>query len=112
MDGEGKVLKLNKAAERIAEIDAKDVMGKTVKELMTEKLFDRSVTLEVLKRKTQVTLIQTVKGKKKVLLTGTPVFDEQHRIKFIVVNDRDITELNQLRGQLEEAKALEGTQMN
>jgi len=106
MDGEGRVLRLNKAAERIAEIEAKDVIGKSVKEMMDNKLFDRSVTLEVLKRKTQVTLIQTVRGKKKVLLTGTPVFDEQNHIKYVVVNDRDITELNQLREQLEEAKAL------
>jgi PAS domain S-box-containing protein len=106
LNGEGRVLRLNKAAERISGIEAKDVIGKSIREMMADKLFDRSVTLEVLKRKTQVTLIQTVKGKKKVLLTGTPVFDDQHRIEFVVVNDRDITELNQLREQLEDSKAL------
>ena len=77
-----------------------------MKALIAEGIFDKSVTLEVLKRKTAVTMIQEIKGGKKILVTGNPIIDEKGEITFVVTNDRDITELDNLRGQLQEAQAL------
>lgn len=105
-DHEGKVLRINKASERINGVKADQVVGKNMKELIAEGLFDKSVTLEVLKRKTSVTIIQQVKGGKKILVTGNPIFNENGEIAFVVTNDRDISELDHLRGQLQEAQAL------
>jgi PAS domain S-box-containing protein len=105
-DHEGKVLRINKASERINGVKAEQVVGKNMKELIAEGLFDKSVTLEVLKRKTSVTLIQQIKGMKKILVTGNPIFNENGEIAFVVTNDRDISELDHLRGQLQEAQAL------
>ena len=105
-DHEGKVLRINKASERINGVKAEQVIGKNMKELIAEGLFDKSVTLEVLKRKTSVTIIQQVKGGKKILVTGNPIFNESGEIAFVVTNDRDISELGHLRGQLQEAQAL------
>jgi TyrR family helix-turn-helix protein len=62
--------------------------------------------VEVLKKKTSVTMLQTVKGKKKILVTGNPIFDENGQISYIVTNDRDITELDRLRSQLQETQEL------
>lgn len=105
-DHEGKVLRINKASERINGVNAEQVIGKNMKELIADGLFDKSVTLEVLKRKTSVTIIQQVKGGKKILVTGNPIFNENGEIAFVVTNDRDISELDHLRGQLQEAQAL------
>jgi len=105
-DHEGKVLRINKASERINEVKAEQVIGKNMKELIAEGLFDKSVTLEVLKRRTSVTIIQQIKGGKRILVTGNPIFNENGEIAFVVTNDRDISELDHLRSQLQEAQAL------
>jgi PAS domain S-box-containing protein len=105
-DHEGKVIRINKASERINQVRAEQVLGKDMRELIAEGLFDKSVTLEVLKRKTAVTMIQQIKNDKRILVTGNPIFNEKGEIAFVVTNDRDITELDNLRGQLQEAQAL------
>ena len=100
------MIRINKASERINDVKVEEVIGKNMRDLIAEGIFDRSVTLEVLKRKTSVTMIQKIKGGKRILVTGNPIFDERGEITFVVTNDRDITELDNLRGQLQEAQAL------
>jgi PAS domain S-box-containing protein len=105
-DHDGKVISINKASERINDVKAEEVVGKNMKELIDNGLFDKSATLEVLKRRTSVTVIQEIKGGKKVLVTGNPIFNETGEITFILTNERDITELDHLRSQLQETQAL------
>ena len=105
-DHEGKVIRINKASERINGVKAEEVIGKNMNDLIGEGLFDKSVTLEVLKRRTSVTMIQQIKGEKRILVTGNPIFNEKGEIIFVVTNDRDITELDHLRTQLQETQAL------
>lgn len=99
-DGQGKVLRLNKAYERITGIRAAEIVGKTMQRLVEEKYYDQSVTLLVLKERKSVTINQTVKGNRRILVTGNPIFDEQGEIFRVVTNVRDITELVNLRDQL------------
>jgi PAS domain S-box-containing protein len=105
-DYNGIVMRINRASERINEIDRKQVLGKKMEDLIKEGLIDRSVTLEVLKRRTTVTLIQQLKNGKQILITGSPIFNEQGKISMVVANERDITELNRLRYELEETRSL------
>ena len=77
-----------------------------MRELVSKGVFDKSVTLEAIKRRTSVTMIQQVKGEKKVLVTGNPIFNDKDEIIFVVVNVRDISELDHLRSQLQETQAL------
>lgn len=105
-DHEGKVIRINKASERINGVKAEEVIGKNMRQLVAEGLFDKSVTFEVLKKRTSVTMIQQIKGGKRILVTGNPIFNEQGGITFVVTNERDITELDKLRGQLQETQAL------
>jgi len=105
-DGEGKVVRINKASEEINDIKAEQVINKRMEDLVAEGLIDRSVTLEVLKTRATVTMIQQLKNGKQILVTGSPVFDKDAQISMVVVNDRDITELNKLRTELEESRAL------
>src|SRR4030042_4193152 len=105
-DHEGKVIRINKASEKINQVKTEEVVGKNMRELIAEGFFDKSVTLEVLRRKTAVTMIQKIKSDKKILVTGNPIFNEKGEIAFVVTNDRDISELDHLRSQLQEAQAL------
>jgi PAS domain S-box-containing protein len=105
-DHEGKVIRINRASERINGIKADEVIGKNMKELVAKGLFDKSLTLEVLKKKVTVTIIQQIKGGKRILATGNPIFNDKGEITFVVANERDITELDNLRNQLQETQAL------
>jgi PAS domain S-box-containing protein/TyrR family helix-turn-helix protein len=104
-DGQGRVINVNEASEKLNGIKAADVVGKTVSEILSRRWFDRSVTLEVLETKRQVSIIQHLKRTQKILLvTGTPVFDETGSISMVVVNERDMTQLNAIREQLEQSR--------
>jgi PAS domain S-box-containing protein len=104
-DGQGKVIDINEASEKLNGIQAKRIIGKNVTDLVNEGLFDRSVTLEVLETKRQVSVIQKIKRTKKLLLaTGTPAFDDEGNIFLVVVNERDMTQLNAIQKQLEQSR--------
>jgi PAS domain S-box-containing protein len=104
-DGKGKVIDINEASERLNGIQAKRIIGKNVSDLVNSGLFDRSVTLEVLETKRQVSMVQHVKGTNKILLlTGTPAFDDGGNIFLVVVNERDMTQLNAMQEQLEQSR--------
>ncbi len=104
-DGQGMVININEASEKLNGIRAGDVIGKTVSEILAKGWFDRSVTLEVLETNRQVSIIQHLKTTRKILLvTGTPVFDEAGAISMVVVNERDMTQLNAIREELEESR--------
>jgi len=105
-DREGRVVRINRASERINGVRASRVLGKTMSQIVAQGLIDRSVTIEVLRSGTTVSIIQRLKDGKEILVTGNPVMDDRGEIKLVVVNERDISGLNQLRDQLEETRAL------
>jgi PAS domain S-box-containing protein/TyrR family helix-turn-helix protein len=104
-DGRGTVIKVNKASEKLNSIKAADVVGQNVRDIVASGLFDRSVTLEVLETGRQVSAVQHIKRTGKLLLaTGTPVFDEAGNISMVVVDELDMTQLNEIRAQLEQSR--------
>jgi PAS domain S-box-containing protein len=104
-DGQGNVIDINEASEKLNGIQAKDIIGKNVVDLAEAGLFDRSVTLEVLETKRQVSIIQKIRRTEKLLLaTGTPAFDDNGQIFLVVVNERDMTQLNAIQKQLEHSR--------
>jgi len=105
-DGKANTIRVNSAYERIAGLKREDLIGRNMRDLVNERVFDHSVTLEVLKKGTQVSLMQNIKGNKQVLVTGTPILDEGGRIVLVVTNVRDMTDLNDLRAELEKSKRL------
>jgi len=103
-DAEGRVLDINEAYERITGIKAKEVIGRTMHELVEDGYFDQSVTILVMKELKSITINQTVKGKKQILVTGNPIFDPDGKLFRVVTNVRDITELVTLREELTQEK--------
>lgn len=101
-DGNGVVLNINEASEKINQIKKEEVVGKTVYELVNEGMYDESSVVKVLEKRQQVSMVQEIKRiQKRVLVTATPVFNERGGISLVVVNARDMTQLNLMREQLE-----------
>ena len=104
-DGRGVVIDINKASMRLNGIAAETLVGKSMEHIVEQGLVDQSVTLAVLKNRRQVSLIQHLKKTgRQILATGTPVLDDDGEISLVVVNERDLTELNDLRRDLAIAK--------
>jgi len=68
-------------------------------------VFDRSATLEVIRTRAPVNMLQSRKGRK-LVLTGTPVFDDAGALIRVVVYERDVTELDALQRELEQQEAI------
>jgi PAS domain S-box-containing protein len=106
-DGNGDVMRLNPASERLSGIKAEDVIGRNMKEIVAEGYINKSVTLEVLKTGKRISIFQKTRNGKSLFLTGTPIFDsETGQILRVVVNERDITEITTLQGELKKQEAL------
>ena len=105
-DGEANTLRVNQAYERISGLKREDLIGRNMRDLVQEGVLDRSVTLEVLRLREPVTIMQDIAGDKHVIVTGNPFFDKNGDISLVVTNVRDITELNQLHLELEETRKI------
>jgi len=106
-DSKGNIIKVNKASEKLNDMNAKNFIGKNYAELLEKGWFDRSVVQEVFKTKRKVSILQYVaKAKKYLLITGTPVFDDEDNILLVVINERDMTQLNTIQEQLEQTRSI------
>ena len=92
---------VNKSYEKISGGDRNLFLGKNMKQIVKEKLIDKSATLEVLDKKREITMNQTLRNGKKVLITGTPIYSDDNELSMVVTVVRDITALNKLQEELQ-----------
>ena len=107
LDSDGNTLYMNGACTRIEGISKEEAMKKNIRQLVSDGIYSESVTLKVLETKRATTIIQTVKNGNQILATGTPLFNKDGTINSVVVNSRDITDLNNLKKKL----SLKGTEL-
>ena len=106
-DGDGKLLRVNTSWEKITGLRAKEVIGRNMADLEKEGYISEAIPLLVLKHRGVVTKPSRVLSSgRDVLVTGTPIFDENGKIALVVTNVRDMTDLNRLNEQLEKSKKL------
>jgi len=101
---DGTVIRINPASERMHHIRAEEVLGKNIFTLVEEGFVDRSAALEAIRSRKQVSVLQKHRGRK-LMSTGTPVFDEAGELVLAVVTVRDVTEMDQLQRSIEEEEA-------
>lgn len=100
VDQSGIVVMVNRATENMFDFKMTEVLGRNVRDLVSEGFYEPSVSLLVLEQGTVISLIQTTRHNKKILSTGIPIFDQHQLIKFVLVNDRDISHINMLAQSL------------
>lgn len=107
-DAKGNIIAINKSSERINRVKAEDVIGKNMQHIVDSGLIDRSVTLEVIKNQTTITMVRKRKRIEggEILTKGYPIFNSAGELEFVVINERDVTALSTLRDQLEENRTL------
>ncbi len=92
-DRNGYCLWCNKSCEELYKISSYDVQGRHIEELEEMGIFTPSVAKRVLKEQREITIIHENKNGKKLLTTGTPIFDESDEVRNIITTSRDITRL-------------------
>ncbi|MDR3595350.1 sigma 54-interacting transcriptional regulator [Clostridium sp.] len=105
-DGEANTIKVNNAYERITGLKKADVLGKNMKELEKEGFISQSATLMVLKNGQTTTIQQEFNTGVKVLVSSNPIFDKNGKIIMVVTNVRDVTQLYELKEQLQKNKEI------
>ncbi|WP_160719620.1 sigma-54 interaction domain-containing protein [Bacillus sp. USDA818B3_A] len=102
-DQDGVVLRINKAYSKITGISEEEMIGQHMQTFVEKKYINRPVSLLVLKEKKKISIMSTTPAtNKKILVTGTPIFDKKGEITQVYTIIRDFTELIQLKEMLEE----------
>lgn len=105
-DGKGVTLRINKAIKRMTGLGEEELLNKSMNELVETGTLSRSASLLVMeKREPVTTTLSTVTGTD-LLVTATPVFDENGDIFRIVTSVRDVSELNMLKQRVEQLEGL------
>lgn len=104
-DCNGIGLIMNEAYTRITGLEPDEVIGRNMLDLINEGIISESVTYKVLKEKRPMSVYQKVKNIE-LLLTGNPVFNDHGEVTHVVINLRDVSDLNRLRSELTKTRAL------
>ncbi len=109
-DTEGRILRVNRAHQRLTGVPASEVQGCAMQDLVAKGIYSQSVVDAVLKQGKAVTVVEQVRGgvtnRNLLLVTGSPVTDSEGRVHRVVINLRDLTELNGLKQELEKTREL------
>lgn len=100
-DGDGTVIFLNPASEKMLQLPMNQIIGRNVKDLEAEGFLKPSCTLETIKAGKKIDLIQEVKNGRKLLATGVPIFDANGKITMVISTSKDLDYLNGLLEQIE-----------
>ncbi len=105
-DDQGCFLRVSPSFGKLLGIPAADLAGRSVTSLADEGRLFIPVVQAVMERKEPVSMTQTTPSGQQVLATSIPVLDEQGMLVRIVTNLRDLTELNDLREQVQQTNEL------
>lgn len=98
-DDRGEVLRVSPSFEDVYGIEKEYAIGRTVYDLEEEGFFKPSIIAKVIESGKKKTMPQLTNRDRKVIVTATPVFDEQGKLQLVVSFSRDITELMDLQDQ-------------
>jgi PAS domain S-box-containing protein len=109
-DGQGKILMVNSAWERICGIHRDFIVGKNAQDMVNQEWYTESSVIAAIKARKKVTImLEMTKGEKvgqKILATAIPIWGDDGEIKRVVANIRDITEILYLKELLEKTRQL------
>lgn len=99
-DNKGKIIHQNPSYEQITGLSSKHCIGNYLQDLEKEGVIDASATLKVLKEGKSATIIQKISTGRTVLVSASPIYDQNGKIKKVVNNVRDLTQLNSLESEI------------
>ena len=98
-DGKGKILNVSKSFEAVYGVQQEEIIGKTVYEMEKAGIFKPSVIANVLEKKNKVTMRQKNILGRDLVVTATPVKNQNGEIIKVVSFTRDLTDFLNLQEQ-------------
>lgn len=95
-DHSGTVMLVNRAAEQLYNINASQVVGCNVSQLAKSGILNQTLVQRVINNKRAVNVIQSTDTNKTIFTTAFPVFDKAEALRFVIINDRDVSLLRHL----------------
>ncbi len=105
-DANGTTLRVNSACKRFYGLDPHDLIGKNVSHLANIGIFYPALTPKVVKEKKPFSILQVTQSGREVIVSATPVFDSQGNVAKVVSITKDVTEINQLKKNLEDTEQM------
>lgn len=105
-DGDGNCLFANSSYTKDTGILNEEIVGHNVRELLNPTWMRTSIALEVIEKGTTVSMEHDTRNGNHILVTGNPIFDDDGKITKVIINTRDISRINNLKVQLDEAEAM------
>ena len=90
-DATGLVVAMNSTYSEIFQIPASEVLGCNVLELVKQGAWSPNLFQRVVQKKKTLSVIQTTRKGASILSTGTPIFNDDGEIRFVLFNDRDMS---------------------
>ena len=100
-DGQANTIKVNRSYENITGLRKREVLGHSMHELVKHNVISVSGSLMAIKERRVITLQQEFKTGRKALITSSPVYDNKGKIIMVVTNVRDLTELYNLKEEVQ-----------
>ena len=105
-DGEGNVTKINQSLLRVTDLTEDFFIGKNTDDLYGQGVFSyEAVAKRARVAKNTLTGLQIIETGKEVMVTSTPILDDEGRVTRVVTNVRDMSDIVNLQEQL--AKSME-----
>ncbi|WP_339263688.1 PAS domain-containing protein [Geobacillus sp. FSL K6-3411] len=99
-DNECKILYVNEAYTKMSGLKYEDVVGHYVDDLEAKGIFKNSTSPHVRRENKIISSIGKAKDGVEMLITGKPIYDENNELIYVVVNQRDISDLEIMRQKL------------
>jgi len=103
---DGVIIYVNRACERHYGISPQEMIGKTIDECTENDLWYPPISQIALRNPKIATYEQATNTGRKLVVTVSPVFDDDGNLEMIVANLRDIPKLEEIKSDLEETQSL------
>ncbi|HWR07406.1 MAG TPA: sigma 54-interacting transcriptional regulator [Sporomusa sp.] len=108
LDGNADVVLVNDSYFRITGLNKQDIEFKNFREFSQNSPYKKTACIDALDTKRPVTRTHNnLFPGKVVMVTAKPILDEDGRVRLVIGNCRDMSEMVQLREQLERAQEIE-----
>lgn len=99
-DSTGQAIMVNAGCERNYDLPASEMVGKHVSELEKAGYIRPVIAMRVIRSGQRITAVQKTHKGKTIMATGIPLFDAEGRVRRVIINSRDTTELASLEAEL------------
>lgn len=105
-DKNGTILRVNAACEKVMGVKERDFVGRPVDVMERQGVVDSSSTKRVISEGRKITVTQTTKSGRRLVVSGYPIYTEEGELHKVINISHDVTEVENLSKQLDEMRQM------